>query len=97
MARRSDPPHDVYAVREGQTQRLLGAAELTQNPDRRRRLHEQAAAINQAMALGAPAALQPGPDPDRHRAAPRDQQMHVSRLLRRIHTTLQATLTALAA
>ena len=52
MARRSDPPHDVYAVREEQTQRLLGAAERTKSPDRRRRLQEQAAAINQAMALG---------------------------------------------
>ena len=52
MARHPDPLPDVYAVREEQTQRLLGAAARTPNPDRCRRLREQAAALNQAMALG---------------------------------------------
>jgi RNA polymerase sigma-B factor len=52
MARHLDPLPDVYAVRDEQTQRLLSAAARTRNPDRCRRLREQAAALNQAMALG---------------------------------------------
>ena len=52
MARHTDVSLETYAAREEQTKLLLLQADSTRCPDRRHRLQEQAADLNQPMALG---------------------------------------------